>query len=138
MVLVLGGASKISCGEMATDNFLRSRGLRGFWLWACCGKVNLQCFRLLCRLDPTPFRDSRKPLKTKQLKNIFKFCKMPLDKSIISDILVLVEKCAPTQSGRFAFRADKVPLSSSLSLCCRKSRNRLPMFRCYPGPRVKT
>jgi len=44
-------------------------------------------------------------LKTVELKNIYYKMKIPLDKILFSGSISLVEKCAPTQSGRFAFMA---------------------------------
>jgi hypothetical protein len=52
-------------------------------------------------------------LKTKGVKKKQKFLKISLDKNWKCGTLSLVEKCAPTQSGRFAFLGDDLPLPSS-------------------------
>jgi hypothetical protein len=44
-------------------------------------------------------------IENKRVKKSLLKMKIPLDKILFSDTISLVEKCAPTQSGRFAFMA---------------------------------
>jgi hypothetical protein len=61
----------------------------------------------LHRLSAPDFRGSDVIEKNRVKKSLQKV-KIFLDKILFCDTLVLVEKCAPTQSGRFAFWAPFV------------------------------